>query len=64
MRRFASIFFIFKGSITNLEGIDVVDVHNTAHIMEFVEKILVIGVAVTLPAKCLDLVVNALNHTR
>ncbi len=40
------------------------DIDSPAHIKEFEEEILVIGVAVALPAKSLDLVVDTLNPTR
>ncbi len=50
--------------ITNFVGIEIVDIHSAAHIKEFEEVILVIGVAVAQPAKCLDLVVDTLNQSR
>ncbi len=40
------------------------DIDSGAHIQEFEEEILVIGVAVALPAKRFDLVVDALHSVR
>jgi len=55
----------FVGSITNLVGIEIIDIGSAAHIQEFEEEILVIGVAVALPVKGLDFVVDdALNPAR
>ncbi len=40
------------------------DIESAAYIKEFEEEILVMGVAVALPTKSLDLVVDALNPAR